>query len=74
MSRLIVAALVVTLSGSAWAQRKPCEALKADIESKLKAKGVSKYVLDIVATAEVTEGRVVGSCDGGAKKIVYRRE
>ena len=72
--RLIVAMLVLGISGTAWAQeRKPCEELKAEIEAKLKANGVEKYTLDIVVAEEVKDGKVVGSCDGGTKRIVYKR-
>ena len=71
--RLIVAMLVLGISGTAWAQeRKPCEELKAEIEAKLKANGVEKYTLDIVVAEEVKDGKVVGSCDGGTKRIVYK--
>lgn len=72
MARLIAAMLVLGMAGPAWAQKKPCEELKGEIEAKLKAKGVVKYTLDIVAAADAKEG-VVGTCDGGAKKIVYKR-
>ena len=72
--RLIVAMLVLGISGTAWAQeRKPCEELKAEIEAKLKANGVEKYTLDIVVAEEVKDGKVVGSCDAGTKRIVYKR-
>ena len=52
---------------------KPCEELKTEIAAKLDAKGVKGYQLDIVANADVKEQTVVGSCDGGAKKITYVR-
>ena len=53
---------------------KPCEELKSEIAAKLDAKGVKAYSLDIVAKdQEVTEGKAVGSCEGGTKKIIYRR-
>jgi hypothetical protein len=74
MGKLIAAVLVLGLSGSAWAQAKPCEELKAEIEAKLKAKGVAKYSLDIVAASDAKgDGQVVGSCEGGSKRIVYKR-
>jgi Protein of unknown function (DUF1161) len=74
MGKLIAAVLVLGLSGSAWAQVKPCEELKSEIEAKLKAKGVAKYSLDIVAAADAKgDGQVVGSCEGGSKRIVYKR-
>lgn len=52
---------------------KPCEELKAEIAAKIDAKGVKAYTLEIVTNAEVGERIVVGSCDGGTKKIVYTR-
>jgi hypothetical protein len=48
--------------------------LKSEIAAKLDAKGVTGYSLDIVdRDAEVTDGQVVGTCDGGTKKIIYKR-
>lgn len=53
---------------------KPCEDLKSEIAAKLDAKGVKSYTLDIVEKdKEVTEGKSVGTCEGGTKKIVYKR-
>jgi len=53
---------------------KPCEELKAEIVAKLDAKKVVGYTLGIVASAEVGERKVVGSCEAGSKKIVYSRK
>jgi len=41
----------------------------------VEANGVKSYTLEIVPTekAEGVEGKVVGSCEGGTKKIVYQR-
>jgi hypothetical protein len=52
---------------------KPCEELKSEIATKLDAKGVKSYSLEIVAKDQDAEGKVVGSCEGGTKKIMYRR-
>jgi hypothetical protein len=73
--RLLVAMLVMGLAGSAWAQgmRKPCEELKAEIDAKIKKNGVAVYTLDIVEMDAQAEGKVVGTCDGNTKKIVYKR-
>jgi hypothetical protein len=75
--RLVVAALAVgmALSSVAFAQRKDCEELKTEIEAKIKKNGVEKFSLEIVdAAKEVVEpAKVVGTCDGGSKKIVYTR-
>jgi Protein of unknown function (DUF1161) len=73
MGRLIVAALVLGLSGSAWAQAKPCAELKGEIEAKIKKNGVEKFSLDIVEADKQADGKVVGTCEGGTKKIVYKR-
>jgi hypothetical protein len=53
---------------------KPCDDLKQEIEGKLTAKGVKGYTLEIVATDQVKDQKVVGSCEGGTKKITYTRE
>lgn len=73
MIRTIAALVMLGLSLSAWAQKKPCEELKAEIEAKLKAKGVEKYTLDIVAADAAKDGKIVGNCEGGTKRIVYKR-
>ena len=43
------------------------------IDARIKAKGVKTYSLDVVPAADVKDQKVVGSCEGGAKKIVYKR-
>jgi hypothetical protein len=52
---------------------KPCEDLKTEIATKLDAKGVKSYTLEIVAKDKDAEGKLVGTCEGGTKKIMYRR-
>ncbi len=71
--RLLVAMLVLGLSGSVWAQRKACEELKAEIDAKIRKNGVEMFTLDIVDMDAQAEGKVVGTCDGNTKKIVYKR-
>jgi hypothetical protein len=51
----------------------PCEEVKAMIAAKLDAKGMKGYTLTAVAKEEVKEAKVVGSCEGGSKKIAYQR-
>ena len=65
--------LLASMSGYALAQ-KPCEDLKAEITKKLDAANVKSYTLDIVAKDKEVEGKVVGTCEAGTKKIVYSRE
>ena len=74
MVKLIIAVLAaVALASPAFAQKKSCEDLKGEIEAKIKKNGVDKFSLDIVDKDAQSDGKVVGTCDGGAKKIVYKK-
>lgn len=66
--------LVLALASAPAVARKPCEELKAEIAAKIEANGVKNYTLEIVPIdAKVEDGKVVGTCDGHTKKIIYRR-
>jgi hypothetical protein len=52
---------------------KSCEELKAEIAAKLTAKGVTNYELTVSADAGKTNGKIVGSCEDGSKKIFYSK-
>jgi hypothetical protein len=55
-------------------QRKACEDLKAEIDQRMQARGVQNYTLEVVAAEDVKpQDKVVGSCEGGSRKIVYKR-
>jgi hypothetical protein len=70
----LVLAAVLFVPACSYAQAaKPCEELKSEIATKLDAKGVKSYSLEIVPKDQDVEGKMVGSCEGGTKKIVYRR-
>ena len=73
IAALIAAALALAAS-STFAAGKPCEELKTEIAAKLDAKNVTGYTLDIVDADKTGDARVVGSCDGGAKKITYTKK
>ena len=73
MHKFILIAAALVLAATPALAKKPCEDLKGEIEAKLKAKGVKAWTIDIVGKDEQKEGRVVGTCDGGAKKLVYKR-
>jgi outer membrane lipoprotein-sorting protein len=57
----------------AYAQQKNCEELKAEIDAKITKNGVTKFTTTIVAKDAAEDGKVVGTCEGGSKKIVYKR-
>jgi hypothetical protein len=71
---LIVAAVLALAASSTFAAGKPCEELKGEIAAKLDAKKVAGYTLDIVAADKAADAKVVGSCEGGAKKITYAKK
>ena len=73
MKSLWIAASLMLVVSPALAA-KSCEELKTEIEAKLKNKGVKAYTLEIVPKESVKEEKVVGTCDGGTKKIVYTRQ
>ncbi len=74
MVRALLILVSLTLCSPLSAQIKPCEQLKTEIESKLKDKGVTGFTLEIVPADQVKDQKVVGSCDGGKKKIIYTKE
>ena len=72
MKRLLLVPVLLSFSVPAMA-RLPCEELKSTIAAGLDAKHVAGYTLDIVAKGEAKDGKVVGTCDGGTKEIVYSK-
>ena len=69
----IVAASLLASPALAQTQRKECGELKTEIEAKIKSNGVKEFTLTIVEKDAAEDGKVVGTCDGGTKKIVYKR-
>jgi hypothetical protein len=86
MRKLLLLACLFSLSAPVLAS---CDDVKSQIDSKLQAKGIKSYTLDIVpvaaaaapaaasgaaaAPAKATEGKVVGTCEGDSKQIIYKR-
>lgn len=65
-----------------------CEDVKAKIDAKLQAKGITSYSLEIVpadsskgaapaasgvAAPQAAGGKIVGNCDNETKNIIYTR-
>ncbi len=50
-----------------------CDELKLQIGQKIQTSGVADYTLDIVDVGADASGKVVGSCNSGRSKIVYRK-
>ena len=73
MKILAAVSASLALIACASAHAASCDQVQAGIDAKIKAHGVQSYSLDVVAAADVKEQKVVGSCEGGSKKIVYTR-
>ena len=69
---VVIAALLI--STPVFAEIKSCEELKSEIDTKLQAKGVKDYKLEIVPNEQAKDGKIVGTCEGGTKKIIYKKE
>ena len=69
----IVALLALSFFALPALAQKPCEELKSEIAAKLDARSVKNYKLDIVGAGDTKGQKVVGSCEGGKKKITYRK-
>ena len=75
MKKIIAVTAILALAAApAFAQVKPCEELKAEIAKKLDDKGVKNYELAIVENDKAGGAKIVGTCDGGTKKITYVRK
>lgn len=70
----MIAFLVLSFVVAPAFAAKNCEELKSEIAAKLDAKGVTGYTLEIIATEEVKEQKVIGSCEAGTKKIIYKKD
>ena len=70
MFRLRSAFAVLLLASSA-SHAATCESIRAQIDAKVRASGVSNFTLSTLDADAKTAGKVVGTCDLGSKKIVY---
>ncbi len=71
--KVIALSCALLLAASPVFAAKSCDELKTEIAAKLDAKSVTGYTLEIVANDQVADRKVVGSCEGGSKKIVYAK-
>ena len=73
MKNLMAIAASLLIASPVLAQVKPCEELKGEIDTKIKNNGVAAFTTTIVEKDAAEDGKVVGTCDGGTKKIIYKR-
>jgi hypothetical protein len=75
--RVLAVAIACTLMSipAFAAAGKACEELKMEVGAKIDSNGVKNYELTIMKNEDVKpEDKVVGSCEGGTKKIIYKRK
>jgi len=65
--------IAIALTATPAFAAKSCDELKTEIAAKLDAKGVKGYELQVVTNDTVGDQKVVGSCEGGGKKITYKK-
>jgi hypothetical protein len=73
MKTFVTIAVLLAAPMMVSAQAKSCDDLKAEIAKKIEANGVKNYTLDVVDKDAQSDGKVVGTCEGGTKKIVYSK-
>lgn len=66
-------ALLACSATASHAQGAGCDAIRAQIDAKVRASGVNDFTLSVLDAEAPSSGRVVGSCELGTKKIVYER-
>ena len=73
MKKITLIVFMLTCFGQAYAAS-TCEDIQTKIAANIDAKGVKNYSLMIVSNDKAGSAKIVGSCDGGSKKIVYARK
>jgi hypothetical protein len=71
--RSIALSLLLAMAAAPALAQKDCSELKAEIDAKITANGVAAFTTTIVEKDAEADGKVVGTCDGGTRKIVYKR-
>jgi hypothetical protein len=67
--RIPIAATMLLVASAAGAAT--CDEVRAGIEAKVRASGATQYTLTTVDVQAQAPGKVVGTCDLGARKIMY---
>ncbi|MBE7417834.1 MAG: DUF1161 domain-containing protein [Ideonella sp.] len=70
---IALAAVSCASASIAAAAPSTCDALREQIEAKIRAAGVAQFSVTVIDAAASAPGKVVGSCERGTRRIVYRR-
>lgn len=71
LPRHLLAMWLLAGVGAAQAQNPTCDDIKAGIEARMRAGGLSQVQLVVVDATASSPGRVVGTCGQGSKRIVH---
>lgn len=66
---------VLLLAGGVQAQSSACDELTTRLATRIESTGVRGYSLEVVPAAAPVprDGKVIGTCEAGVYKVVYRR-
>jgi hypothetical protein len=67
----LIPALLLLL-GSTASRADNCEAIRAQIDAKIKASGLARHELTVTDAGTAPEGVVVGSCGNGTRRIFLK--
>ncbi len=70
--RLLLMTAVAYAAAAPAAASPTCDDLRQQIEAKIRARGVSQPVLRVIEAGATPGGQIVGSCERGARRIVYQ--
>ena len=73
MKKSVLLGLALLAAAPAFAA-KDCEELKTELTAKIESHGAKRFSLEIAPKDQATDKRVVGTCAGGSKKIIYTRQ
>lgn len=89
MRKVVLFLCLALMSLTAVAEILTCDALMARVDAKLQTKGISSYILEIVAVentnaangtasavqaTKTPEGKEIGTCGGGTKRLIYTKD
>lgn len=87
MRKVALLSCLILITLPAMADILPCETLRNRVDAKFQAKGMQNYTLEIepisgssnnaaasaISGTNTNKGKVVGTCDGGTKRLLYTR-
>jgi hypothetical protein len=69
---LVSALLCLSLFAATASRADNCDAIRAQIDTKIRGSGLANFQLSVSDTDAAASGRVVGSCANGTRRIVFK--